>query len=267
MPSSARKLTGPTVALIWALLPVGAVTLPGCTKRQAATPVLRLYCGAGIRPPVAEMVEQFQKEHGVKIECDYAGSNILLSRIKLTRRGDLYMPGDARYVQQAERERLIAASVDACYFIPVILVVKGNPKKIENVPGLARPGVHIGFGDAEACAIGRVTDDILAKNHVDAAAIEENVVFRSLTVNELGLQIKAGKIDVTIVWDAIARAYLEEGEIVQIPPDKNVISTVPVAVLRSSEHPELAKAFQEFVTSERGRAIFIKHGYSTELPE
>lgn len=241
------------VALIWA----------GCRRDE---PKLRLYCGAGMQAPVAEIIEAFGKKHNLTVEADYVGSNILLSRIKLTKRGDLYMPGDVRYVQQAQDEGLIASSRDACYFVPVILVRKGNPRNIRGVADLAREGLRLGFGDAEACAIGKVTTEILLRNGIKPADVKPNVVFRSLTVNELGLQIKTGKIDATIVWDAIAAQYPEEGEIVPLPKEKNVISTVPIAVLRSSKHPKEAAAFQEFVVSEEGRKIFAKHHYTTKAP-
>jgi len=237
-----------------------------CLSCRRDEPKLLLYCGAGIRTPVSEIAKAFERKHNVIIEADYAGANILLSRIKLTKRGDLYMPGDIRYVQQADREGLIASSQNACYFIPVILVRKGNPKNIRGVADLTREGLRVGFGDSRACAIGRVTNEVLRRNGLDPDDLERNVVFRSLTVNELGVHIKAGKIDATIVWDAVAAQYPKEGEIVPIPKDKNVISTVPVAVLRSSKHPKEAAAFQEFVLSDEGRAIFAKHHYTTEAP-
>lgn len=247
---------------------VGAVALVltavcGCGGRDEA--VLRLYCGAAIRPPVAEMVTEFQREQGVNMECDYAGSNLLLSRIKLTGQGDLYMPGDVHYVRQAEAEGLIASSVTACYFIPVILVAKRSSRRVDSLAGLAAPGLRVGLGDPEACAIGRVTEEIIEKAAI-RDEIEANVVFRSLTVNELGLQMEAGKLDAAIVWDAIARQYADVAEIVEIPRDENVVSTVPVAVLRSSEQPELAREFQQFVTSNRGREILARHGYTTDPP-
>lgn len=259
--------------LLCSVLTAGLSFCAGCRQGKEngqsspkSKTTLLLYCGAGIRLAVAEILEEFEKTHDVRIEADYAGSNILLSRIKLTKKGDLYMPGDVRYVEQAEQEGLIASSRDACYFIPVILVPKGNPKNITGVPDLLNEGVRIGFGDPKACAIGRVTTEILRKNGLDLDEVEKNVVFRSLTVNELGVHIKAGKIDATIVWDAIAAQYPDEGEIIVIPKEKNVISTVPVAVLRSSKHPRVAVAFQEFLLSEEGRVIFEKHHYTTEAP-
>lgn len=253
---------------------VGAMLLAGCReagkedKETGGKPRLLLYCGAGIRTAAAEIVEAFEKKHGVVIETDYAGSNMLLSRIKLSGKGDLYMPGEAEYVRQAAAEGLVASSQDACYFIPVILVRKGNPKNIESVGDLLRDGLSIGFGDPDACAIGKVTDEILRLNGISPSdpKLKENVVFRSLTVNELGVHIKAGRIDTTIVWDAIAEQYPNEGDIVRIPKEKNVISTIPIAVLRLSKQAKEAEAFQEFVVSEEARAIFKKHHYTTEFP-
>lgn len=264
-PKGTRRIPW-TFSVLLVGLAAGALLCAGCRREEPKKPKLLLYCGAGIRPAVAEFVEAFEKKHGVSIETDYAGANILLSRVKLTKRGDLYMPGDVRYVEQADKEGLIASSRDACYLIPVILVRKGNPKNIRGVADLAREGLRIGFGDPKACAIGRVTDEILQRNGVAPERFEKDIEFRSLTVNELGVHIKAGRIDATIVWDAIAAQYPKEGEIVLIPKEKNVISTVPVAVLRSSKHPKEAAAFQEFVVSEEGRAIFAKHHYTTEAP-
>jgi len=245
---------------------VAAAAFAACGCARKAAPKLLLYCGAGIRPPVAEMAAEFGKRHAVEVECDYAGSNILLSRLKLTRRGDLYMPGDVHYVEQAEEEGLIASKRKACYFIPVILVKKGNPKGIGGLADLARPGVKLGLGDPKACAIGRKSVKIFQKAGIPASENKKNTVFSSLTVNELGLHVKAGKIDATIVWDATAAYYADVAEVVRIPTEKNVISTVPVAVLGFSKHKALAEEFARFVCSEEGKRIFRKHGYTTEEP-
>ena len=70
-----------------------------------------------------------------------------------------------------------------------------------------------------------------------------------------------------IVWDAIAAYFAGEADVVSIPRQQNVISTVAAGVLTCSAHPELAGEFADFVTSEPGRKIFQKHHYATTLPE
>ena len=238
------------------------LTSSGCGQSQQAE--LLLYCGAGIRPPVDEIAKEFQRRWGVPVHCDYMGSELLLGRIKLSGQGDLYMPGDVHYVDQAAKEGLIASKKTVCYFVPVILVRKGNPKSIKTLADLTRPGVKVGLGDAKACAIGRKSSKIFAKNKI--AEEDVKVEFRSLTVNELGNHVKLGMIDAAIVWDALAAYTADQTEAVAIPPAENVISTVAVGVLSSSEHPELARKFVDFVTSQTGQEIFRKHHYTTHAP-
>jgi ABC-type molybdate transport system substrate-binding protein len=87
-----------------------------------------------------------------------------------------------------------------------------------------------------------------------------------MTVNELGIQIQTRSLDAVIVWDAIASQYLEHGELVTIPVEENVISTVPVGILEFSQHKDLAREFAEFAVSEPGRSIFAKHQYRVNPP-
>jgi molybdate transport system substrate-binding protein len=238
----------------------------GCSG-AAKEPRLLLYCGAGIRPPVSETVAEFERRQGVKIECDYAGSEVLLSRIKLTGRGDLYMPGDVHYVEQAEREGLVDSKRTVCCFVPVIMVQKGNPKGIRALADLTRPGIKLGLGDPEACAVGRQSTKIFQKNGIPPEAIEPNVAFRAMTVNDLGNHIELCTLDAAIVWDAVAACYPDHGEIIPIPPEQNIVSTVAVGTLKSTANPKLAAAFVEFITSDDGKAIFRKHHYSIAPPE
>jgi len=249
-----------------------AVMFASCSRKEpessdAQAKELLLYCGAGIRPPVAQLTETFGREQGVKIITDYAGAEVLLSKIKLSRRGDLYMPGDKHYVDQAAREDMILSQRSVCYFVPTILVQKGNPKNISGLEDLLKPGVKLGLGDEKACAIGRKVKKIFAKNNILWTEVEKNLKFQSLTVNELGMQIQAKALDAVIVWDAIAKYYRDYGDEVPIPAEQNVISTVDIGVLKFSQDRELAEKFVEFAASTRGRDIFIKHNYTIDPPK
>jgi len=256
MSSSPRRL----VALLTLALSVSVFV--GCNTKQ---PTLLLYCGAGIRPPVAEIVDEFSRQHDVHVECNYAGSELLIASIQLTGQGDLFMPGDVFYVDQAKEEGLITASKTVCYFIPVILVQKGNPKNIRSLADLARDDVTLGLGDPKGCAIGHNCSKMFEKNGIPEE--ELHVPFRSLTVNELGTQIKLGQLDAVIVWDAVAAYFADSGDVVAIPAEQNVTSTVAVGQLSCSEHPELAGQLLDFITSDKGIEIFKRHHYTVTPPE
>ncbi len=258
--------------LTFAIVVVIAVLLFGCKAEKpeesgSAAKELLLYCGAGIRPPVQQIAEAFEREHGVKVITDYAGSEVLLSKIKLVRRGDLYMPGDKHYVEQAATEGMILSQKSVCYFVPTILVQKDNPKNVHDLHDLLADGLKLGLGDAKTCAIGRKTKQIFAKNNIAWEDVEKNVAFQSLTVNELGMQIQAGSLDAVIVWDAIARYYDEHGTEVPIPVEENVISTVNIGILTFTKNRSLAEEFVKFAASQRGQSIFKQHNYRIETPQ
>ncbi len=256
--------------VILAVIIIPAVVFIGCdSKEDGKSPAeeLLLYCGAGIRPPADELIETFGGEYGIKISPDYAGSEVLLSKIKLIRQGDLYMPGDKHYVEQAARADMILSQRSVCYWVPTILVQKGNPKEIRGLNDLLKPGIKLGLGDSDACAIGRTSKKILEKNNIKWEDIQKNLIFQSLTVNELGMQIQAQALDAVIVWDAVARYYGNYGNEIPIPVENNVISTVDIGVLKFTKHQELAEKFVDFITSEAGREILKKHHYSIEPPK
>ena len=256
--------------VFWAIIIIPVIMSVSCDSKedkQSSSQELLLYCGAGIRPPADELVEVFEREYGIKVAPDYAGSEVLLSKMKLVRQGDLYMPGDRHYVEQAAQADMILSRKSVCYWVPTILVQKDNPKDIHSLNDLLKHGIKLGLGDSEACAIGRTSKQILEKNDIAWEDIKKNLVFQSLTVNELGLQIQAKALDAVIVWDAMARYYSDQGDEISIPVENNVISTVDIGVLKFSKHQELAKNFMDFVASEAGRQIFQKHNYSTKPPE
>lgn len=228
---------------------------------------LFLYCGAGLRPPVSEAAEMFSREHGVDVDCNYAGAGVLLNQIQLTKKGDLFMPGDVSWIDLAESDGLVVSRDNVCYHIPVILVKKGNPKGIEGIEDLVKPGIRLGLGNPEVIPVGRNTVKIFEENGIKMEEVNKNLVFSALTVNELGIQIKVGKIDAAIVWDGIAHQFADSADIVEIPGNENVVSTVAIATLTCSENKELAQEFVDFITSERGQQIFRKYHYSTKVPE
>ena len=162
---------------------------------------------------------------------------------------------------------MLAQKYEMCKLVPVILVRKGNPKGIKSVADLAKPGVRVGLGNPDAGRIGRTAQAIFKKSGVDPERIRKNVAFQSMTVNELGIQIKTGQLDAAIVWDAIAAYYKESADVVPIPPEQNVVSTVGVGVLKSSKVPDLAWRLAFFAAkSKESRAIWEAHNYTVSEP-
>ncbi|MBI5726008.1 MAG: extracellular solute-binding protein [Planctomycetes bacterium] len=245
----------------------GAARLKDASAAQPGATLL-LYAGAGLRPAVEKVIEAFRAKTGITVEADWGGSSIILSRLKVAKRGDLFMPGDEYHIGLLKKDTdLVASSAPVCYFVPVILVPKGNPAKIKSVADLVRPGVKLALGRADQCQIGRNSQQIFAKAGLDAEAIKANTVFESTTVNELGVQVQTGHVSATVVWDAVANYYKKDAETIAIPPEQNVISQVNIAALKCGKFPDQARQFVEFITGPEGKAILTANQYQTEPPK
>jgi molybdate transport system substrate-binding protein len=246
---------------------LGGDAAPAAGGPEKPRAAIFLYVGAGLKPAMDELAEAFRAKTAARVECDYGGSGMLVSRLRLSQRGDVFMPGERWYVNMAAEDGLVASQKDVCYFIPTILVQKGNPKQIKTLADLVRPGIRLGLGNPKACQVGRASEQIFAKNGIAKEAVAKNVVFQSVTVNELGIQVTMGQLDAAIVWDATAAYYAEKAGAVAIPLPQNEVCNVTAAVLKCSAQPAAARAFVDFLVSPDGQAIFRKHQYATEPPK
>lgn len=226
--------------------------------------VLRAYAGAGLKPALDRLAAAFEARTGTRIEFDYSGSGVLLARAKLDRSADLFIPGDADYVDQLRRETdLVASHRTLGYFTPVILARAAVTPPLRGLADLARPGLKVGLGNAKSCQVGRTSDDLLAAAGLKRAALDAK---ESLTVNELVVWLKTGDIDAAIVWDALAREPGPELVVVPIPREVNRVSRVEAAVLTHAPRPERAAAFLDFAAGEEGRRALEAGGLGTAAP-
>jgi molybdate transport system substrate-binding protein len=227
---------------------------------------LFVYCAAGMRPAVEKVRQSYEADHATKVQISYDGSNKLLGEMELTRKGDLYISGDADYVDSAAAKGFVASRQPVCWFVPVIMVQKGNPRGIKIPADLCAQGIKLGQGDENATAVGRASMAIIAKFNLDRTFWKRNVVLVTQTVNELANAVKLHTIDAAIVWNAVASSYPADADVVAIDPAQNVFPEVDGAVLTFSRHSLAASVFLKYVTSPFGKAILKSSGYTVEKP-
>ena len=251
-------------SLLVLMLILLAVAVTGCSsKKSSGGETLHVYCGAGMKKPMDDIAKMFEKEYGVKVICDYAGSGYLVAKIEATRSGDIFVPGDYVFVSMLEKKGLISQYTNFTQHIPVIAVPRGNPAGIHSFFDLAKPGVRVAAGDSHI-AIGVALKKILTKaDRVKpgiSEKIEKNIVVRCATVNQVLLYVMERQVDAGIVWRSNAVENRDKVDIVSINRSINDIKTIPIAILSCSKHPKLAKEFYEFFLT-KGRDVFKKYGY------
>jgi molybdate transport system substrate-binding protein len=241
-------------------------SIPACKPK--VLPLL-FHAGAGQRSSLDEIAAVFSARNpGARVDFSYKGSGYFLADLAASKLGDLYMPGEEYYLQQAVERGFIASyspSTDiAAHFITVIITPRGNPQGVKTIQDFARPGLRVGLADPEAAAIGLWQEKTFKRAGI-WDQVKKNATMFAKCIPELGNATQLGAIDATIVWATTAVLYLKDIDIVPIEPRYRGLIRLPVAVLAFSKQPALARKLKAFILSEEGRAIFHSHAYGIEV--
>src|SRR5207249_4019363 len=121
---------------------------------------LMVYCAAGLREPMQGVAEEYQREFGVEVRCNFGASQAELVTLERAGDGDLYLPADESYIDVAKQKGLVDAVMPIAVMRPVLGVKKGNPKTIKSLDDVLKSDVRLGQANPDAAAIGKVCRDV-----------------------------------------------------------------------------------------------------------
>jgi molybdate transport system substrate-binding protein len=189
-----------------ALLGVAACTTK--TDVDKKDEPLFVLSGAGLKVVMDPLAEAFTRETGIQVEFSYLCSAMLLTNLELTRQGDVLVPGAKHYFNLARERGLVDEThmVVGGYQVPSIMVQKGNPKNIQRLEDLLKPGMRLGVGDFQAMAVGRLTEKMLKQEGI-LDPFMKNVDVVGGTAPKLCLPICMNSIDAAINLQATAKTF------------------------------------------------------------
>jgi len=216
---------------------------------------LLVFAGAGMRLPLNEIGEKFEKKYGIKVVYDYEGSGRLGNKILVGQTPDVFIPGSDKWAKILKGKGYINDYTPIAYHTPAIITPKGNIK-INSLTDFINNKNRIVLGDIKACAIGGVSAAIFKKADLEESKM--NVKARGVTVKQLVLWIEGNNADASIVWKADA---VQSGKvrIIDIPEQYNFISIIPGCQM--VKHKKETSQYVHYLLSAEGKKIFRKYGF------
>lgn len=252
-----RIVNSPFFALLAAGLVLVSCGGEGSSSSEQVDDTLVMFCAAGMKQPVTAIAEQYEKETGIKVQLQFAGSGTLLSSLEVAP-GDIYLAADSSYTDLAKEKGYVAETMLVAYMRAGFGVPKGNPKRLSQLTDVKREDLRIGIGNPDAASIGKFTRTVLGEEGL-WDGFEPEVQFP--TVNELANAIKLGTVDAAILWDAVAHQY-PEIDFVNLPEFDRRKKDITVGVLTKSNQPTAALKFCRYLTArDKGLPIFAENGY------
>ena len=95
-----------------------------------------------------------------------------------------------------------------------------------------------------------------------------NLVSEESNVRYVAQKVASGEADAGIVYqtDALAPDIRDRVAVVTIPESMNVAASYPIAIMRGSEHRDLARRFIEFLFSDDGEKTRQRYGFRSVHP-
>jgi len=253
-----------TAILMVAIVGIGWYYGPSNNQKTDKERLL-VYSGAGLKSVMDEIADKFEDKTGITVDVIYGGSGHIFGQLSMSQRGDIFIPAAEYYTERAIEGGWVYKELtkDVAYHVPCIIVQKGNPKGITSLEDLSKPDIKVALGNADQCAIGLISKEILDREGLYDVIRENNLEVETATVNELLIYVSTGIVDAAIIWEDMVGALVDDDkvEIVEIDPAKNIIETIPASVTRCTKNLETAKDFLDFVTSDEGFKIWEDKGF------
>ncbi len=242
------------------------LVLLSCHTQTKKNIPLFIYVGAASKPPVEEIVNQFQNETGIGVEVIFGGSGFVLSQMKLAKKGDIFFPGSSDYMEIAKREKLIFPETEkkVAYLVNAINVWKGNPKNIQSLHDLCKPGIKVAIANPSGVCLGAYSVEIIEKvfTKEEQEKFKNNLVNYTESCDKTASAISLKTVDAVIGWsvfehwnpDLIESIPLKKEEIIRI-------GYIPIAISTFSKNKILSQQFIDYVYGPKGKAVFKKYNY------
>ena len=251
--------------MIFALFFMGAVS-------HADDSRIMVMCGAAFKMPMEEIVAAFAKQTGAEVDVSYAGIGTLLSQIKLSKRGDVFIAPSPDIMKKADAKGLIIKNSirNMGYFVPAINVQKGNPRGIRSLRDMARPGIRIALGNPEMVYVGMLGVEIVDKalSAQERRHFRQNIVTYGEDFGKLAALLVMGKVDAIIGFSYLSSWYPDKIETVKLgKTDLQRIGVGQAARLPFSTNTALAEKFLGYLLTKESQDVFKKYHYFATYDE
>jgi len=255
------------LALVVTLVGCAPLTGAGTPSRPTTGPPsgkelsgeLTILAAASLRSAFDELATRFEQLNpDVRVRTTYDGSSTLATQLVEGAPGDLFASADVRTMTTVADADLLAGAPDLFATNTLrIAVAPGNPRGIETLADLARPGLQVVLCAPE------VPCGAAAHAALDAAGVRLTPVSEEQNVSAVDTVVAAGEADAGLVYASDIAGAQGTLEGINFAGSDAVVNSYPIAVLAAAANPAAARAFRDLVLSPTGRDVLAAHGFGS----
>ncbi|BBY45919.1 molybdate ABC transporter substrate-binding protein [Mycolicibacterium celeriflavum] len=232
-------------------------TLVTACADQSSQDTLTVFAAASLKGTFTEIGKRFEADNpGTTVEFSFAGSSDLVTQLTQGAPADVFASADTGNMDKAAAAGLLAGDpVNFASNTLTIAVRPGNPKHINALRDLTRPDVST-VVCAPQVPCGSATQKV-----EQAAGVELSPVSEESSVTDVLNKVTSGQADAGIIYVTDVRDAGGDVTAVALPEAAEAVNVYPIAALKESSRPDLARKFVEAVTGEAGQKVLGAAGF------
>jgi molybdenum ABC transporter molybdate-binding protein len=243
--------------------PTSNTTIPESPAEEK--PAVLVHVAAALRPPVEKAAAEFESTYGIKVQLNAGSSEGLLSTLRVTGQGDLFLPADKSYVMQARELGLVEQDYALATLTAVAVFRADFPKNAAEITwdDIFKDGFRLAQPNP-ATAVGKLTRDGLTPIGIWDRMEQVRPTMMG-TVTEAANAVKLGSADAAIIWDGVANQY-PTLKVVHLPHLSRIKANVSAAVCKNASARTEARWFAEYLVGP-GQEHFRSANYSAPIEQ
>lgn len=250
-----------SVVLMIAMVVVAALLASGCSNgsESPGDDEITVSAAASLTEAFGELTNEFIAANpGVVVRTNFGSSAQLAEQVISGAPVDVVAFADNRTMDRLDQAGLIGPARTFAHNSMVIVTKPKNPKAIRSPSDLAAPGVGVVALCRAEVPCGTYAGQILESAGVN---LEASRITRGQDVKDTLGAVTNGDADAAIVYRTDAIAAGDQVTTVALDDADDVSASYPIAVVERAADSKAARAFVDFVLSDRGREVLAKYGF------
>ncbi|MFL6142470.1 MAG: molybdate ABC transporter substrate-binding protein [Labedaea sp.] len=229
----------------------------GATGAPEISGQITVFAATSLTESFTRIGKDFEAAHpGVKVKFSFGASSTLAQQINQGAPADAFASAAPTNMKQVTDSGAVTAT--PVTFVKnklEIAVPAGNPGKVAGLSDFAKPELKIAL-----CAE-QVPCGAAAKKVFDTAGVRAAPDTLEQDVKAALAKVSLGEVDAALVYKTDVRAAGGKVQGMEFAEADKAVNDYPIAVCAKAPNPAGAKAFVDFVLSDKGRAVLTTAGF------
>jgi molybdate transport system substrate-binding protein len=251
------------LALLSALLLTLVCAAAACKDKSSDSSLdeLTVAAAADLTPAFEELGREFESIHKIKVVFVFGSTGMLTRQIENGAPMDLFAAANVSYIEELEKKGLIIPDSKAIYGRGRITMwtPAGSTLRLVSISDLTRPEVtRIAIANPDHAPYG-----LAARQAFEAAGIWDRVQPKLVygdNIRQTLQYAETGNVEVAIV--ALSLSIQSNGRWSLIPEELHRPIDQGLAIMKSTQKAEAARAFAAFILGPQGQAVMQKYGFT-----